>query len=127
MTIFKGHVQRFMGHFNANDLNGVLNDFTDDGQYIDEFGKVHQGKMQIRTAMTPIFDGSFGALTYIIEDIILDPENQKALVTWTLKITAPDSSVSKMRGLDVLDFDGEKVSTKNCYIKAKEVLIEPID
>jgi hypothetical protein len=45
MKIFKGHVQRFMGHFNANDLNGVLNDFTDDGQYIDEFGKVHQGKM----------------------------------------------------------------------------------
>lgn len=126
MTVFKQHVLRFMGRFNDSDLDGALSDFTDDGQYIDEFGKAHQGKTEIRAAITPIFDGSFGALVYIIEDMILDPANEKALVTWTLKITGPDNSVSKMSGLDVLDFDGEKVSSKNCFIKAKEILIEPI-
>jgi len=31
-----------------------------------------------------------------------------------------------MRGLDVLEFDGDKLKLKNCYIKAKEVLIEAI-
>lgn len=126
MTAFKKHVLRFMGRFNDSDLDGALSDFTDDGQYIDEFGKVHQGKTEIRTAMTPIFDGSYGALVYVIEDMILDSANEKALVTWTLNITGSDSSVNKMRGLDVLNFEGEKVSSKNCYIKAKEVLIEPM-
>ncbi len=127
MTAFKEHVLRFMDRFNASDLDGALSDFTDDGQYIDEFGNIHQGKTEIRAAMAPIFDGSFGFLVYTIEDIILDPENEKALVTWTLRITSADNPVSTMRGLDVLDFDGEKVRSKNCYIKAKEVLVEPID
>ena len=126
MSDFKEHVLRFMGRFNDSDLDGALSDFTDDGQYIDEFGKVHQGKTAIRTAMTSIFDGSYGALVYVIEDMILDSANEKALVTWTLNITGSDSSVNKMRGLDVLDFDGEKVSSKNCFIKAKEVLVEPV-
>ncbi|WP_339671467.1 nuclear transport factor 2 family protein [Dasania marina] len=127
MATFKENVLSFMGRFNDNDLEGALSDFTDDGQYIDEFGNTHQGKTEIRAVLTPIFDGSFGTLTYITEDIISDPSNERAMVTWTLKIKGADNSVCKMRGLDILDFDGKKVRSKNCYIKAREVLIEPID
>jgi len=127
MTTFKENVVNFMGRFNNKDLEGALSDFTDDGQYIDEFGNTHKGKTAIRTVLAPILDGSFGALTYTTEDIILDPSNQRALVTWTLNITANDNSISKMRGLDILDFNGKKVSSKNCYIKAKEVLIEAVE
>lgn len=126
MTAFKDQVLRFMNHFNVSDLDGALSDFTKDGQYIDEFGTTHQGAAAIRTALTPIFDGTFGTLAYTIEEMMLDSGNNRALVTWTLKITGADRAVSKMRGLDVLDFDGDKVRSKNCYIKAKEVLIEPV-
>lgn len=125
MADFKDHVLRFMDRFNSGDLDGALSDFTDNGQYIDEFGTTHRGKTELRTALTPILDGSYGSLAYTIEDMLLDSQNSRALVTWTLRITDPDNAVSKMRGLDILDFDGEKVRSKNCYIKAKDVLIEP--
>jgi|GEM_PF-4948502 uncharacterized protein (TIGR02246 family) len=127
MTTLKENVMRFMSRFSDNDLEGALANFTDDGQYIDEFGNTHQGKAAIRAVLTPIFDGSYGTLTYVTEETILDPENERALVTWTLKIKGDDQSTCKMRGLDILDFEGTKVTSKNCYIKAKEVLIEPID
>lgn len=126
MPAFKENVLSFMDRFNEGDLDGTMSDFTDDGQYIDEFGVTHQGLSAIRAVLTPILCGHFGKLNYTIEDLILDPENDRALVTWTLKITAEDNSVSKMRGLDILDFAGEKVRSKNCYIKSKEVLIEPV-
>ena len=126
MKIFEEWVLGFMGRFNAGDLDGAMSDFTEQGQYIDEFGNSYLGKSQIRTALSPIFDGSYGSLVYTVDDMILEPEKERALVTWTLSITGSDSGVSKMRGLDILEFDGEKVKSKNCYIKAKEVLIEAI-
>lgn len=126
MTEFKSHVLRFMDRFNSGDLDGALNDFADDGEYVDEFGNSHRGKTQLRKILTPILDGSYGGLVYTVEEMILDPDNSKALVTWTLTITGADNSVSKMRGLDVLVFKGEKVRLKNCYIKSKDVLIEPV-
>lgn len=126
MTDFKDHVLRFMDRFNAGDLDGALNDFANDGQYIDEFGNTHRGRTELRKVLTPILDGSYGSLAYTIEEMILDPENSKALVTWTLRITNSDNSVNKIRGLDVLDFEGEKVRSKNCYIKSRDVLIEPV-
>ncbi|PLW69873.1 YybH family protein [Pseudohalioglobus lutimaris] len=126
MTELEEHVANFMARFNASDLEGALADFSDEGRYIDEFGNVHAGKIEIRAAMTPIFDGSFGDLAYTVEETIVDPASEKALVTWTLRITGADNSVSMMRGLDILVFDGARVLLKDCYIKAKEVLVEPI-
>lgn len=126
MKLFEDRVLKFMERFNIGDLDSTMSDFAEEGKYIDEFGNTYSGKVQIRKALTPIFDGSYGALAYTIEDMILDPENEKALVTWSLNITGSDSAVSRMRGLDVLEFDGDKLKLKNCYIKAKEVLIEAI-
>ena len=126
MKLFEDRVLKFMERFNVGDLDGAISDFAEEGKYIDEFGTTYSGKARIRKALTPIFDGSYGALAYTVEDLILDPENEKALVTWSLAITGPEGAASRMRGLDVLEFDGDKLKLKNCYIKAKEVLIEAI-
>lgn len=117
-------VLNFMDTFNRADLEAALACMSEDAVYIDEFGVEHLGHKALRGAFGPILDGSYGRLTYRIEDTIFDDANEQALVTWVLDIENDDQPLSRMRGLDIIRVEGEHVSSKNCYMKSKEVLIE---
>ncbi len=126
MSELETKVLQFMERFNAGDLDAAMADFAENSQYIDEYGTIHSGKKDISEALAPIFNGAFGQLKYTVSDLILDSDANRALVTWELLITGADSAVSRMQGLDILDFEGTRVRSKNCFIKAKETLIEPL-
>jgi ketosteroid isomerase-like protein len=110
--------RRFTDAFNRNDLDAVMAFFSEDGVY-DEFnGKRNQGKAAIRVAFGPQFGDAFGTMKFLEEDIFVDAEADKAMISWrcTLSINGKPTS---WRGLDLLYFRGECVIVKQTYAKAR--------
>ena len=115
--------RRFTDAFNRNDLDAVMNYFSDDGVY-DEFnGKRSRGKAAIRAAFEPQFTGAFGKMEFLEDDLFVDAEAGKAMISWrcTLLINGKPTS---WRGLDLLHFVGERLVMKQTYAKAKAPLFK---
>lgn len=115
---------RFMTRFNLADLDGIVASFAAGGVYHDPVGHAHSGQDAIRAALAPLFDGSMGKLHYAIQETLLDESDERALVTWTLSMTAQDGVISRLRGLDILRFSGQELREKNCYCKADALHFE---
>ncbi|MCY4230732.1 MAG: nuclear transport factor 2 family protein [Alphaproteobacteria bacterium] len=114
---------RFTAAFNRDDLDGVMAWFADDAVY-DEFNGVrHEGKEAIRAAFEPMFAGKFGKIRFEEEDLFLDPEDGKAMMSWSCVTTTPERR-SSWRGLDLLHVAGGKIVAKHTYAKAARPLFE---
>ncbi|MCP3987909.1 MAG: nuclear transport factor 2 family protein [Actinomycetia bacterium] len=112
----------FMEAFNENDLDRMMSYFAPDGAVYDEFnGTANQGVDAIRAAFAPQFDGAFGEMKFLDEDLFLDPEADKVMVSWRCTLEVKGEPVG-WRGLDLLHWDGDKVTQKITYAKAKAPL-----
>jgi uncharacterized protein (TIGR02246 family) len=115
--------RRFTDAFNRNDLDAVMALFSDDGIY-DEFnGKRNRGKAAIRAAFVPQFSGAFGDMKFLEDDILVDAEASKAMISWRCTLSI-NGKLTSWRGLDLLNFDREYVTLKRTYSKAKAPLFE---
>ncbi len=113
----------FMEAFNANDLDTVMAFFADTAVY-DEFnGTRNTGTAAIRAAFTPQFTGAFGTMKFIDEDVFIDAETGKVMVSWlcTLEVKGEPTA---WRGLDLLHFQGDKLVRKITYAKARVPLFQ---
>lgn len=109
----------FTDCFNQDDLEGVMAYFAEDSVY-DEFnGARSEGKAAIRAAFEPQFRGDFGTIRFHQEDLILDPDAGKALISWTCSLDRDDSH-AEWRGLDILHFRHGKLTVKQTYAKAEK-------
>jgi ketosteroid isomerase-like protein len=114
---------RFTDAFNRDDLDAVMEFFSDDAIY-DEFnGKRNRGKAAIREAFTPQFRGDFGTIRFVVEDLLVDAATDKALVRWLCRLEI-NGQPNAWRGLDVLRFDGQLVCEKHTYAKAAVPLLD---
>jgi uncharacterized protein (TIGR02246 family) len=115
--------RRFTDAFNRNDLDAVMAFFTEHAIY-DEFnGKRNRGKPAIRAAFEPQFSGAFGNMEFIEDDIFVDAEAGKAMISWRCTLSVNGKPTS-WRGLDLLLFVGECVVSKHTYAKARAPLFE---
>jgi ketosteroid isomerase-like protein len=114
---------RFTDAFNRNDLDGVMAFFSDDGIYDEFSGKHNHGKAAIRAAFEPQFSGAFGEMKFLKDDIFVDAEAGKAMISWRCTLSVRGRPCS-WRGLDLLHFAGESVIQKLTYAKAKAPLFE---
>lgn len=115
--------RRFTDGFNRNDLDAVMAFFSDDGVY-DEFnGKRNRGKAAIRAAFEPQFSGAFGSMKFLEDDIFVDAEADKAIISWRCTLFVNGKPTS-WRGLDLLHFVGACVVSKHTYAKARVPLFE---
>ncbi len=113
----------FMEAFNTNDLDGMLSFFAPHGVY-DEFnGHVNEGIDAVRAAFTPQFEGAFGEMKFLDEDLFIDAETGKVMASWRCTLTVKGEPTS-WRGLDLLHWEGDKVVRKLTYAKAKAPLFE---
>lgn len=74
-------------------------------------------------SLRSIFDGTLGSVHYEVHSTILDEATQRALVTWTMLMTAADGSRSSAEGLDILQFEDERLVSKNAFCKADSLAI----
>ena len=115
--------RRFTDAFNRNDLDAVMAFFSDDGVY-DEFnGKRNRGKAAVRAAFEPQFSGAFGKMEFLEDDIFVDAEAGKAMISWRCMLSINGKPTS-WRGLDLLLFVDGCVISKRTYAKARAPLFE---
>lgn len=115
-------VQEFTEAFNRDDLDGVMSHFADDAVY-DEFnGHRAEGKAAVRAAFEPQFRGDFGTIRFHPDDLVLDPDAGKVMISWTCTLQRDASGVS-WRGLDILHLRDGKLTVKQTYAKAEKLLL----
>ncbi len=116
--------ETFMSAFNDNDLDGVLSAFAEGGIYEEFNGRESKGSDAIRAAFAPQFEGAFGQMKFIDEDLMVDPVAGKVMASWrcTLEVKGQPTS---WRGLDAMTFDDDgKITHKLTYAKTKAPLFE---
>ncbi len=115
--------ERFMQAFNDNDLDTVMSFFADDSVY-DEFnGNHNRGKPAIRQAFEPQFNGAFGTMEFLDEDMFVDAATGKVLVSWRCSLEVKGEPTA-WRGLDLLHFQNDQLVLKSTYAKAKVPLFQ---
>ena len=109
---------RFTEAFNRNDLEGVMAMMTDDAVYEEFTGTVNRGRPAIRAAFEPQFRGDFGKMRFNAEDLFVDATTGKTLIRWECTLETKKGPAA-WRGLDILNFQGDRVKEKHTYAKAK--------
>lgn len=108
----------FTACFNNDDLDGVMSYFAPDAVYDQFDGAPATGLDAIRDAFAPQFEGSFGKMRFADEDLFVDAEANKTMVSWTCSF---DTKKGRMgwRGLDLLHFNADgQIVAKLTYAKA---------
>jgi len=115
---------KFLAAFNAVDLDAVMSHFAADGIYEEFNGRESKGHDAVRAALAPQFEGAFGPMKFIDEDLMVDADAGKVMASWrcTLEVKGEPTS---WRGLDAMSFDADgKITHKLTYAKAKAPLFE---
>jgi len=113
----------FVDAFNRMDLDDVVAFFTEDGIYEDSTGGRHVGHAAIRNAFEPLVGGSRGKIRFDGEDVFVETDSGKVLASWRLNLNK-DGEVSVIRGIDVLEFDEDKLKKKMAYMKVDKPHLE---
>lgn len=114
----------FMAAFNRNDLDRVMFHFASEGAVYDEFnGTANEGLDAIRAAFAPQFDGAFGEMKFLDEDLFIDESTGKVMASWRCTLEVKGNPVG-WRGLDLIHWDGDKVTNKLTYAKTKAPLFD---
>ncbi len=116
--------RKFTHAFNENDLNGVMEWFAVDSVYDQFDGAQARGRDEIRTAFEPQFAGAFGVMKFNEEELFVDADEHKAMISWACSIESRQGTAS-WRGLDLLRFDERlKITRKSTYAKAKTLQLD---
>ncbi|MBC8187827.1 MAG: nuclear transport factor 2 family protein [Proteobacteria bacterium] len=116
--------RKFTRAFNENDLDGVMEWFAADSVYDQFDGARARGRDEIRTAFEPQFSGAFGVMKFNEEELFVDGDERKAMISWACSIESKQGSAS-WRGLDLLSFDEQmKITRKSTYAKAKTLKLD---
>ena len=114
---------QFVDAFNRMNLDDVVSFFSQDGVYEDSAGGKHVGHEAIRAAFEPLVGGSRGRIRFDGEDVFAEVETGKVLASWRLNLDK-DGDVSVIRGIDVLEFQGNKLTKKLAYMKVDKPHLE---
>ena len=112
---------RFLDAFNRNDLDDVMSFFTDEAVYEELHGKINDGKSAIREAFVPQFEGKFGKMEFVEDDTFIDADAGKIMSGWDLHMEK-DGAPVVLKGLDLLQFEGDKIVRKQTFVKQKNPL-----
>jgi ketosteroid isomerase-like protein len=115
-------LQRVLAGFNAHDADAIMEHFTDDATFDtprgrDPWGARHVGKEAVRKAFQARFDG--------IPDVRYDDDRHfvaghRGVSEWRLRGTTTDGVRVDLRGCDLWEFEGDKISRKDSYWKLVE-------
>jgi steroid delta-isomerase-like uncharacterized protein len=100
--------------FNTHDLDAILSFFTDDCVLDTPRGQRMVGKEEVRKGFQARFEG--------IPDIVYDEarhwtSGDRGASEWTIRGTQANGEPIEVRGCDLFEFSGGKISRKDSYWK----------
>jgi len=113
-TQFEDFHNRFVAAFNCDDLDGVMESFTEDALYVQFNGTESRGKDGIREAFEPQFRGDFGKVRFHTEDFFVDEEAGKALSRWRCTVEM-EGKPQEWKGLDIYHLENGLIKEKHTY------------
>lgn len=78
-------IDGFVGAFNDNDLDRVMNYFAQDAVYRPGNGVERVGRAAIRKEFEPQFSGAYGAMRFDEHDRLIDETTRKAAIRWVCR------------------------------------------
>ncbi len=133
MTSTRSEMERmlldFAEAFNRNDLDAVMRYFTEDAVYQTYDGVRHVGKAAIRAELEPQFHDRYGRLLFRDEDLIVDVEQQRAVLRWVCEhdlrtasrpwqlLRVPFGDHPGWQGLDVFYLEGLLIREKHTFAR----------
>lgn len=113
----------FTDAFNRDDLDGVMRYFAEDAVYDQFDGSAAHGIEAIRAAFAPQFEGAFGTMRFLQEDLFIDAATRKTMISWTCTLETKRGPAG-WRGLDLLHFNEHgRITAKLTYAKTKAPLL----
>lgn len=110
----------FVAAFNDNDIDKVMEYFSDDSTFSALDGTEFNGTQNIRVALSSML----GNLKFVEQDSFVDLSRGKVLTEWMLHTTTSKRSIA-WRGLDILHWNNGQIALKSTFGKTKNpVLVE---
>lgn len=124
MKLTRDQIIEFMNNWNqawdAYDIDGVVDGFTDDIVFDNWTGGRVEGKDNIKAAWGPWFANN-GGFKFVFEDLFVDEADQKVLFQWSLHWPSMEKGFQGKpevrRGADVVSFRDGKIFRKLTYCK----------
>ena len=114
----------FMDTYERRDLDAMVSFLAADAVY-DEFnGTRNVGVEAVREAFRPQFEGAFGDIKFVEEDLFIDAATGKVMWGWRCDLEVKGEATS-WRGVSLLDWNAnDRVSQIRTYAKARVPLFE---
>jgi ketosteroid isomerase-like protein len=114
-------IQAFFDAWQAHDVDGVVSFFTSDGTYLasagpDADGTAFRGIDEVRRGVKAFLDtypdGRYSNTSFVIA-------GDRGFAQWTFSGTSRDGRAISYRGVDILEFEGDRIRLKDAYRKEK--------
>lgn len=114
-------LEDFFAAWNAHDVERVVSFFTTDGAYLasigpDDDGTAFRGIREVRRGVAA-FLGTYPDARYTDRSSLVVGE--RGLATWTFHGTSPDGTAIVYRGVDVFEFEGDRIRLKDAFRKER--------
>jgi hypothetical protein len=76
-------MRAFAEKFDQNNLEEVMNFFSEDATYRTIEGDLVYGKESIHKELAPQFQGAYGRMTFEVTDVLIDAPSKKIILVWT--------------------------------------------
>lgn len=116
-----GRLEAFFDACNLHDLDSIAGFFTPDGIYLasvgpDDDGTVFRGVEAVRSGFEAFFqrypDGRY-------RDIDVAVHDNRGVAQWTFTASTLEGHTMSYRGVDLFEFDGDRISLKDAFRKER--------
>ncbi len=115
----------FFAAWNAHDVDAIVSYFTPDGAYYASIGAEDRGTAFVGTDElrrgVSAFLANYGNVRYTDLEIVM--AGDRAFATWTFHGTGPSGRAVTYQGVDVLEFEGDRIAVKDAYRKERALPI----
>ena len=110
--------RHFLGAFNRNDLDAVMSFSPTTPSTTSSMASAALARRPTRAAFAPQFNGAYGKMQFLDEDLFADAGTGKVMASWRCSLMVKGEPTS-WRGLDLLHF-GRRQSSSEADLREGE-------